>query len=136
MGKAMKLLLLALMMVVLKPSPDNLKERLIPTTRRTVHYMGNEIKIDRPYGIQMELMKEHLVWLNYNYSEKQIKIVQAITLHDALKRANQAIAQPTEEQAKQLNRIKLYRNAGWLLLEQIVKDIGYPVPDRVLRFSL
>ena len=114
---------------------EAIKERMRPTAQVAAEKMGREVSLWRPYGIQMELLKEDLVWLNRGYTPRQIMIVQAVVLGEALTRAAKAAKEPDEEQANHLSAIMLYRKSGLLLLEKILEGLG-EVKDGEVRFHL
>ena len=133
----MILLLTLLLAVQAKPLElaNALKERMWPTAQLTVEKMGREVSLWRPYGIQMELLREDLVWLNQGYTPRQLLIVQAVVLGEALTRAAEAAKTPTDEQLKHLSEILLYQKSGTALLEHYLKELG-EVKDSEMRFRL
>lgn len=130
-------LLLLLLTAQAKPLDAALaiKERMWPTSRIAAEKMGREVSLWRPYEIQMELLKEDLVWLNRGYTERQIAIIQAVVLCEALVRAAHAAKEPSEEEQKHLTAIGTYRKSGVTLLEKILKELG-EVSDSEMRFHL
>ena len=131
-----------------------LKERMWPTSQLVVEKMGREVSLWRPYGIQMGLLREHFEYLNTGYMEKeidgyikyvsspsrkytdrQITIIQAVVLGEALGHAALAAKEPTEDEQKHLTHIELYRKSGLALLEKYLKELG-EVKDGELRFRL
>jgi hypothetical protein len=112
-----------------------LRERLQPATRRTVVKMAEDVSLRRPYGLQMELLKQHIEWLNRGHTERQIIVVQAIVLAGAIRRAIEIVNGPTEEQKKHVGEIWAYKESGMNLLKEKLIDLG-EVSDREMRFHL
>lgn len=115
---------------------NDLRERLLPATQEKVERLGYGAHLWRRYGLQMELLREHLEWLHIGLSDRQIMVVQVCVLGRLLERAQEAIDQPTdEEQKKYRTQISMHRELGYILLKKKLEELG-DVEDSELRFRL
>jgi hypothetical protein len=135
---------LALFLVLLVVSPiedpirdaSELRERLLSTTQDKVERMGYGAHLWRRYGLQMELLREHLEWLDIGLTDRQVTVIQICVLGILLERADKAIDAPAdEEQRKYRLEIITHRDLGYILLKKKLKELG-AVTDRELRFRL
>jgi hypothetical protein len=108
---------------------------MVPSAQRKAQMMSAGISLTRPCGIQMELLKEHLEWLNQGHTDRQIVIVQVVVMAGAIERAIDAIDNPSDEQQKHIGKILAHKEAGMKLLKKKLRELG-EVTDREMRFQL
>ena len=119
----MKLVLLFLL-AFSQPKLDEIFLRLIPTTQAGIGAKAAAIVPTKNARIQMKLLEEDLIWQDRGYTKRQIKLIVTLVLYKAIGLAEKITKDPTEEQKKKLDDIKLFIEMATILVEKNVKELG------------